>query len=187
MQFRECFIKLTNTREHYQDLDSSLRDSLAQSGLEISIMRQMLDDNEDLSQIQALINQAKETLVTTESTRIARHNDLQETIGLLAPDLSRDRLIEISDRLKQQIDACSIRIGALRQLLETDDHALGRVLDINKEISLALSQRHVWDEINEAVGSKSGDKFRRFAQSMTLEHLIELANQRLVYFTLRYT
>lgn len=99
----------------------------------------------------------------------------------------RDRLIEISDRLKQQIDACSIRIGALRQLLETDDHALGRVLDINKEISLALSQRHVWDEINEAVGSKSGDKFRRFAQSMTLEHLIELANQRLVYFTLRYT
>lgn len=89
MQFRECFIKLTNTREHYQDLDSSLRDSLAQSGLEISIMRQMLDDNEDLSQIQALINQAKETLVTTESTRIARHNDLQETIGLLAPDLSR--------------------------------------------------------------------------------------------------
>lgn len=186
MQFRECFIKLTNTREHYQDLDSSLRDSLAQSGLEISIMRQMLDDNEDLSQIQALINQAKETLVTTESTRIARHNDLQETIGLLAPDLSRDRLIEISDRLKQQIDACSIRIGALRQLLETDDHALGRVLDINKEISLALSQRHVWDEINEAVGSKSGDKFRRFAQSMTLEHLIELANQRLVYFTLRY-
>ncbi len=186
MQFRECFIKLTNTREHYQDLDSSLRASLAQSGLEISIMRQMLDDNEDLSQIQALINQAKETLVTTESTRIARHNDLQETIGLLAPDLSRDRLIEISDRLKQQIDACSIRIGALRQLLETDDHALGRVLDINKEISLALSQRHVWDEINEAVGSKSGDKFRRFAQSMTLEHLIELANQRLVYFTLRY-
>lgn len=186
MQFRECFIKLTNTREHYQDLDSSLRDSLAQSGLEISIMRQMLDDNEDLSQIQALINQAKETLVTTESTRIARHNDLQDTIGLLAPDLSRDRLIEISDRLKQQIDACSIRIGALRQLLETDDHALGRVLDINKEISLALSQRHVWDEINEAVGSKSGDKFRRFAQSMTLEHLIELANQRLVYFTLRY-
>jgi len=186
MQFRECFKKLTNAREHYQDLDSSLRDSLAQSGLEISIMRQMLDDDEDLSQIQALINQAKETLAITESTRIARHNDLQEIIGLLAPDLSRDRLIETSDRLKQQIDACSIRIGALRQLLETDDHALARVLDINKEISLALAQRHVWDEINEAVGSKSGDKFRRFAQSMTLEHLIELANQRLVYFTLRY-
>jgi exonuclease SbcC len=154
--------------------------------LEESLVRRILEDDEEFLHIQDLVAAAKETLAMTESTRMARYNDVQDIQKYLAPGLSRDLLLERSEGLKQQIDACSIRVGALRQLIETDDLARTRVCDINKDISLAAAKRQIWDEINEAIGSKSGDKFRRFAQSMTLEHLIVLANHRLMYFTSRY-
>lgn len=186
MQYMESLNKLVTARKQQHDLGSNLRSSLIKSDLEELLVRRILEDDEEFLHIQDLVAAAKEALAMTKSTRMARYNDVQDIQKLLAPGLSRDLLLERSEGLKQQIDACSVRVGALRQLIETDDLARTRVCDINKDISLAATKRQIWDEINEAIGSKSGDKFRRFAQSMTLEHLIVLANQRLMYFTSRY-
>ncbi len=41
-------------------------------------------------------------------------------------------------------------------------------------------------KISEAIGSASGDKFRRFAQAATLEHLVGLANRSLTLLAPRY-
>jgi len=43
-----------------------------------------------------------------------------------------------------------------------------------------------WDAVDEAIGSSSGDKFRRFAQGVTLEHLVHLANAQLATLSPRY-
>lgn len=186
MRCMECFKKLANAKKQHQDLESNLKSSLITAGLDASLIWQILEDKEGFLHMQHIIDVAKETLAITGSARIARLSDVQEIQRSLAVDLSRDQLITRCEELKQQIDSCSIRIGALHQLLDTDDLARVRVHDINKDISCAAASRQIWDEINEAIGSKSGDKFRRFAQSMTLEHLIVLANQRLKYLTSRY-
>ncbi len=36
-----------------------------------------------------------------------------------------------------------------------------------------------WSQLNDLIGSASGDKFRRFAQGLTLDHLVALANRQL--------
>ncbi|WP_213994015.1 AAA family ATPase [Sodalis sp. dw_96] len=43
-----------------------------------------------------------------------------------------------------------------------------------------------WSYLNELIGSKEGDKFRKFAQGLTLEHLIHLANRQLTRLQDRY-
>lgn len=43
-----------------------------------------------------------------------------------------------------------------------------------------------WAYLNELIGSKEGNKFRKFAQGLTLEHLIYLANQQLARLHGRY-
>jgi exonuclease SbcC len=43
-----------------------------------------------------------------------------------------------------------------------------------------------WSYLNELIGSKEGDKFRKFAQGLTLEHLIHLANRQLARLQDRY-
>ncbi|HMP92870.1 MAG TPA: SbcC/MukB-like Walker B domain-containing protein, partial [Phnomibacter sp.] len=44
-----------------------------------------------------------------------------------------------------------------------------------------------WHNLNQLIGSASGDKFSNFAQGLTLQHLVLLANQRLHSFNNRYT
>jgi exonuclease SbcC len=44
----------------------------------------------------------------------------------------------------------------------------------------------VWDAINQAIGQRDGGKFRRFAQSVTLDHLVRLANDQLAALNPRY-
>ena len=36
-----------------------------------------------------------------------------------------------------------------------------------------------WDKLNYLIGSADGKKFRRYAQGLTLDYLIQLANRRI--------
>ena len=78
------------------------------------------------------------------------------------------------------------RLGVLREQIEQDDAARRRAADLSAQIEASTATRSLWDEVNEAIGSASGDKFRRFAQSVTLEQLVALANRRLALLAPRY-
>ncbi|NDL64965.1 AAA family ATPase [Acerihabitans arboris] len=54
------------------------------------------------------------------------------------------------------------------------------------EIAAGEGRYADWSYLNELIGSKEGDKFRKFAQGLTLEHLIYLANQQLSRLHGRY-
>ncbi len=43
-----------------------------------------------------------------------------------------------------------------------------------------------WSDLNDLIGSQKGDKFQTFAQSLTLERLVQLANQHLHTLNPRY-
>ncbi len=74
----------------------------------------------------------------------------------------------------------------MRERCAKDDEARSRAQTLTKEIEDARAERKIWDEISEAIGSATGDKFRRFAQGVTLEQLVALANQRLALLAPRY-
>ncbi len=69
--------------------------------------------------------------------------------------------------------------GALRQQLEHDS----RQREQQQSLLSALEQQQQlatdWGALNEMIGSKEGDKFRKFAQGLTLDNLVWLANQQL--------
>ena len=77
-------------------------------------------------------------------------------------------------------------IGALANELKHDDSQRDLVAEISKGIDGASEIAGVWKGISDAIGSKDGAKFARFAQSITLEFLIELANRHLADLKPRY-
>ena len=85
-----------------------------------------------------------------------------------------------------RLDELSARLGALRERGAKDDEARERATALGEELERARTNAKLWSEINEAIGSASGDKFRRFAQAATLQHLVALANQRLALLAPRY-
>jgi len=80
---------------------------------------------------------------------------------------------------KQQLKSLSQRQGEVNHHLESDKQRR----ESQKEILASINQaRRSYDDIaylHSLIGSQKGDKFRRFAQGLTLDHLVYLANRQL--------
>jgi len=86
----------------------------------------------------------------------------------------------------EAIAAHQQRLGAIAADLTRDDAARAQAAGLGAEIAAARAVCDTWDAVDEAIGSSSGDKFRRFAQGVTLEHLVHLANAQLATLSPRY-
>lgn len=96
-------------------------------------------------------------------------------------DLERD-LVE----LEAQLAGLNAQLGAHRALLEKDaQQRLGQQA-LFARISKQTAESDIWQRLNGLIGSAQGDKFRKFAQGLTLDHLLHLANRHLVRLHGRY-
>jgi len=71
------------------------------------------------------------------------------------------------------------QLGAQRALLANDDERRGRQQELFEKIARQSADVDVWQHLDGLIGSAKGDKYRKFAQGLTLDHLIHLANRHL--------
>jgi exonuclease SbcC len=85
------------------------------------------------------------------------------------------RLLQLAPQLREN----SARQGEIRQQLKQNAENQQRQQALQQEIALAGQQLEDWAWLNALIGSKEGDKFRKFAQGLTLDNLVWLANHQL--------
>jgi exonuclease SbcC len=100
-------------------------------------------------------------------------------IDVAAVQAEADALTEAETQAQQ-------RLGALDADLARDDAARVRAEGLEAEAAAAKAAFAVWAQVEEAIGSAGGDRFRRFAQGITLDHLVFLANEQLRALSPRY-
>lgn len=103
---------------------------------------------------------------------ITQQNFEQITAQLLLLETQLIQLQETKFRIQEQLRADEEKRKEQQSLLT--------------HIAKQQAQFDDWSYLNELVGSASGDKFSRFAQGLTLDHLIYLANRRLEKLHGRY-
>lgn len=113
----------------------------------------------------------------------ARHAQLQ-ALALTAQPL--DELNARLAELEAQRSAISEQIGAHRALLAHDAQLRTNQQALFEQISQQTADTDVWQRLDALIGSAKGDKFRKFAQGLTLDHLLQLANQHLARLHGRY-
>ncbi|KQO40630.1 chromosome segregation protein SMC [Acidovorax sp. Leaf84] len=113
----------------------------------------------------------------------ARHAELQAQA--LTPQ-SLDELTARLAELEAQRSAVSEQIGAHRALLTRDDQLRTTQQTLFAQISQQTADSDVWQRLDALIGSSKGDKFRKFAQGLTLDHLLQLANKHLARLHGRY-
>ena len=99
-----------------------------------------------------------------------------------ADDSLKHQLQGEKDNLRQSTE----QLGAIRQQLEDDDRKRASAQELHQRLDEQKKKLDAWGEVNHAIGSRSGDRFRIFAQSITLEHLVQLANRNLEMLGPRY-
>ncbi|MGJ0333084.1 AAA family ATPase [Aliarcobacter cryaerophilus] len=104
-------------------------------------------------------------------------------------NLTDKELLTLNDELKElqtTIDELQKSIGSLEKELEINAINNKKHEDKIKELENKKETFKVWIKLNEMIGSSSGDKFAKFAQGITLDQLIYLANKHLQMLSARY-
>ena len=89
-------------------------------------------------------------------------------------------------QLDQQRRELSEQLGARRALLARDQEARQSQQALFQEIAAQTADADLWQRLDGLIGSARGDKFRKFAQGLTLDHLLHLANGHLARLHGRY-
>ncbi len=144
-------------------LDEAQRSTLQQ-------LRQRLD--KALSDAQALVNAAAQQLEALQASP--------------ATDFSLAQLDEQLLALNAQLKTLSERQGEIRAQLQGDDERRLGQQSLFAAISTQQDEYDLWQQLNSLVGSADGAKYRKFAQGLTLDHLVYLANQQLERLHGRY-
>ncbi|NHB89110.1 AAA family ATPase [Photorhabdus tasmaniensis] len=119
-------------------------------------------------QAQALYQKAEEALQQHRKNR-------PELLAQYTKSQLTEQLANITDELKRN----TLQQGELRNLLGNDAIRRQQQKSLLAEISYCQQNYDDWSYLNNLIGSADGAKFRRFAQGLTLDHLVHLADKRL--------
>lgn len=118
-------------------------------------------------QTAVLLQQAQQTLASLLQTT---PEDLPE---------NPEGLDEVVASLSQQLRENARQQGETRQQLTSDAARRQQQQDLLSQIANNEKEVEEWGYLNQLIGSRDGDKFRKFAQGLTLDHLVWLANNQL--------
>jgi len=122
-----------------------------------------------------------QTLKTESSKKLQIHK--QEPVS----EKLSNELETIQALLEQKANALQESIGSDKKELEVNQENSDKHKNRMASLELKKDSFKVWVKLNELIGSADGTKFKKFAQGITLEQLINLANQHLNNLSSRYT
>ncbi|PEI03540.1 ATP-dependent dsDNA exonuclease [Pantoea agglomerans] len=164
------------------EAESTLQQTLESAGFadEASLRAALLDEQTVLQlrqQLQQLDHQCQQ-----QQARLA---DLHQRLSA-HQQAKPDAMPESAEALTQQLEQLRLALrdnasqqGQIQQQLHSDASLRARQQSLMTQIEQDAAVLAQWSLLNDLIGSASGDKFRRFAQGLTLDHLVALANRQL--------
>ncbi|BCG10573.1 exonuclease subunit SbcC [Buttiauxella agrestis] len=133
----------------------------------LELRKQQLE--QQLQQQTVLFQQVEKALAEHKSAR-------PET---LMADVEINALQDQLTQCNQQLRDNTTQQGQIQQQLRHDAENRQRQQGLMQAIVECQQQVEDWGYLNALIGSKEGDKFRKFAQGLTLDNLVWLANNQL--------
>ncbi|MFA0144885.1 SbcC/MukB-like Walker B domain-containing protein [Vibrio lentus] len=141
-------------------------------------------------QLQSLKKTLEEAMVSAQARLNSAKANLVELKGHDKAEAWQQLPLQ---EVEQAVTDCSnaqqshaTQIGAISANLETDRQNRSNQQYLFKQIEVQQLEFDDISRLNSLIGSRNGDKFRKFAQGLTLENLVYLANKQLQRLHGRY-
>jgi len=170
-----------------QKLIKNWQQALAQSPFDNTerFQEALLDETEQ----QGLI-QLKDSIDTRlhKSTALQKkaQQDLEKINQLVLTEKTSEQLLVLESEVTEFIGALNKQLGEIEQTLKSDEAQRIKHQALIEKIEQQQSNYDVWAYLSSLIGSADGKKFRVFAQGLTLDYLIHLANIQLDQLHTRY-
>ncbi|MBG6289031.1 AAA family ATPase [Pseudomonas nitroreducens] len=152
---------------------------------ESTYLAALLDDAQrsELSQLR----QRLETAITEAVTlRAAAAQDVERLQAEPHGELPLEELDLQLQALAAQLRELGQRQGEIRAQLQGDDNRRASQQSLFADIAKQEQEHDLWQRLNSLIGASDGARYRRFAQGLTLDHLVHLANRQLQRLHGRY-
>lgn len=121
---------------------------------------------------------------STLVTEAAQHHQQLQAQALT--DETPQALAEQLQALEDERNQTAERMGAQRARLADDAQRQAGQQALLVQIATQERDSDLWQRLDGLIGSAKGDKYRKFAQGLTLDHLLALANRHLTRLHGRY-
>ena len=179
--------KLTSSKQILEKLKVKVQSELKNNNFENieSFEKAILskDQREELSTLCKTIEDKYneyQTLKTNTTKALAEHKKQDITIKPI------DEVNTELQELQSKIDELQLSIGAVSQTLKRNEQDRQKHQEKILQLEKKKEAFKVWIKLNEMIGSADGNKFAKFAQGITLDQLISLANNHLSVLSSRY-
>ena len=180
-QLNEKELALTEATEHFnrQLASSPFADEQAFSNalLDEDTRNTLLELQKRLTQQKQQADLKLENAIATEQSLKAHANAAQWQSEL--EEHGAQWLDTKITQQAQQRDTLLSSLGQIEQQLSANNQARERQQQLVDEMAAFEAYYDDITYLHSLIGSASGDKFRRFAQGLTLDNLVQLANQQL--------
>ena len=119
-------------------------------------------------------------VLVKERTRLLEEHEKKR------PELDEDSAIAEQEQQKQELHQHHEIRQELQLRLRRDDENRQRAGDLQQRLREQRRVCDTWERLDQLIGSASGDRFRKFAQSLTLDILVQHANRHLRRLSRRY-
>ncbi|BDX02975.1 hypothetical protein MACH16_17230 [Marinomonas pontica] len=146
---------------------------------------------EEIAQHQATLKHLQEavsrlqTLFTQSDDSLSKHIEKRAEC-LSFGEFSLEELEEKYAQLDTERQALHRQWGGITQQVQEETQRREQVAKSKEALEVRRDAFIHLERLNHLIGSADGAKFRRFAQSLTLDHLVYLANQHLDILHRRY-
>ncbi|MCS4306349.1 exonuclease SbcC [Rheinheimera pacifica] len=136
------------------------------------------------------LQQLQQRLQQNEIAANRLQADWQQRLQLIAQQqlsvLSAAELSSVLQQQEAQAQQMTEQLGQLQQQLNSDARRRDSQQQLLQDIAGKQQQYEYWQRLNSLIGSADGARYRRFAQGLTLQQLIMLANRQLALLHNRY-
>ena len=186
-QERSAAAALINLYMERDQASSAYSEACSKEDFELGYVDELL--NVTLAAAEALraqIDVLDGAVRAAETTVEARRTDLDLLLALGMEPSSRAELAPAFESTMSEVASLNQQLGAKQSGLDADDTLRITAADLQRQSADKAAMLGIWQQVDDAIGSPGGDRFRVFAQSLTLEQLLQLANEHLDSFSKRY-
>ena len=142
--------------------------------------------DEELAKLQETAKQYDDTLAQKSAIRAERASRLQAEQAKNLTDSTLEELEPAFRTHTAKLDALRKNIFALEHAQDERRKMHSAILELEAERDSQQKIYDGWAGLNKLIGQKDGGKFRVFAQRITLEMMVSLANKQLERMSGRY-
>jgi len=146
--------------------------------------------SQNIGTLQASLDTDKNKVLTKKTLKDEMDRKLEKHRQMKPEVKEEDSVDSLEARIKENekmLTDISEKKGAINQELKTDEENKERRGQLQEEADQKQADYQKWSRMNQLIGDKTGNKFRKIAQSYVLNSLIHSANHYMKTLTDRYT